>query len=174
MYRRTTFTLRSIFILSAFAALGLALLPGSIVAQQGTLKQQLVGTWTIVSFGFTLGDGIKRQIANPKGILIFDAGGWYAHVTMRADRPKFKSASQPTTEEQVASTANFFAANAGTWSISEAEKILTQRFDILPLNVGSQSDVKSSVSLVGDELTLTGVTFGGTGARLETVYRRAR
>jgi hypothetical protein len=30
-------------------ALGLALLPGTIIAQQGTLKQQLLGTWTPVT-----------------------------------------------------------------------------------------------------------------------------
>jgi Lipocalin-like domain len=174
MNRRTTFTLRSIFILSAFAALGLALLPGSIVAQQGTLKQQLVSTWTIVSYGFTLGDGTKRQIANPKGILIFDAGGRYAVVIGRADRPKFKSASQPTTEELAAATADFFAANAGTWSISEADKILTQRFDAALRPDVEGTDVKWSVSLVGDELKLTGVAPLATGARLDTVYRRAR
>jgi hypothetical protein len=173
MNRRTTFTLRSIFILSAFAALGLALLPGSIVAQQGTLRQQLVGTWTIVSYGFTLGDGTKRQIANPKGILIFDAGGWYAHVTARADRPKFKSASQPTTEEVAAATRDYFAANFGTWSVSEPGKTLTQRFEgaLRPNNEGT--DVKTSVSLAGDELKLSAM-IPATGAKVDTVYRRAR
>jgi hypothetical protein len=34
--------------------LGLALLPTTIVAQPGTLKDQLVGTWALVSFGRTL------------------------------------------------------------------------------------------------------------------------
>ena len=43
MHRRTMFNL------SAITALGLALLPSSIVAQQETLKQQLTGTWTLVS-----------------------------------------------------------------------------------------------------------------------------
>jgi len=68
---------RSIITLSALTALGLALLSTNIVAQQGTLKQQLVGPWTIVSYEFTSADGTKQQIANPKGILIFDAGGRY-------------------------------------------------------------------------------------------------
>ena len=34
--------------------LGVALLPTTIVAQPGTLKDQLVGTWALVSFGRTL------------------------------------------------------------------------------------------------------------------------
>ena len=40
---------RNIFGLSAIAALGLALLPGSAVSQQKSLKEQIVGTWTFVS-----------------------------------------------------------------------------------------------------------------------------
>jgi hypothetical protein len=35
-------------------------------------------------------------------------------------------------------------------------------------------DIKSSVSLVGDELKLTGVTPVAAGAREDMVYRRAR
>ena len=45
--------------------LGLALLPTTIVAQQGTLKDQLVGTWALVSYRNTPLNGTKRQIANP-------------------------------------------------------------------------------------------------------------
>jgi hypothetical protein len=54
---------RNIFTLSAITALGLALLPGSAVAQQGTLKQQLVGTWTLVSDETTAPSGTKQQMA---------------------------------------------------------------------------------------------------------------
>ena len=39
---------RSILSISAIAALGLALLPVSAVAQQKTLKEQLAGSWTEV------------------------------------------------------------------------------------------------------------------------------
>jgi Lipocalin-like domain len=164
---------RSTFTLSAFATVGLTLLPGSIVAQQGTLRQQLVGTWTIVSYETTLADGSMQQLANPKGILMFDAGGRYASVIGRADRPKFKSASQPTKEELAAATEDYFAANAGTWSLSEADKTLTQRFDaaLRPNNEGT--DIKSSVNLVGDELKLTSA-FLAFGGKVDTVYRRAR
>jgi Lipocalin-like domain len=126
---RDTMNRRCILSISAMTALGLALLPGSTVAQQGTLKQQLVGTWALVSQENTAADGTKQRIANPRGILIFDAGGRYAAVGERGDRPKFKSASQPTTEEVAAATRDYFAANFGTWSVSEPDKTLTQRFE---------------------------------------------
>jgi len=112
---------RSIFTLGTMAALGLALLQSDLNAQQRSLKEQLVGTWTIVSWEDIAPNGTKRQITNPNGFLIFDSGGRYAQVIARSDRPKFNSPGQPTAEELAAAVEDFFAANAGTWSVSEAE-----------------------------------------------------
>jgi len=58
-------------------ALGLALLPGNALAQQKSLKDQLVGTWTLVSWEQDVPSGPKFQRfgANPKGYNIFDANG---------------------------------------------------------------------------------------------------
>jgi hypothetical protein len=82
-----------VLILSTMMALGLAVLPGSTVAQQKALKEQLVGAWTLISNDTIAPDGTKQQDfgANPKGILILDAGGQYALVVGRSDRPKFKA-----------------------------------------------------------------------------------
>jgi Lipocalin-like domain len=157
-------------ILCAAAALFIA---NQAVAEAPTLKQQLVGTWMIVSWEIAPANGTKQQTANPKGILMFDAGGRYALVTAPAGRPKFKTASQPTTEELLAATKNFAASN-GTWSISEADKILTMRFEtaVVPDNEGT--DLISSVSIAGDELKLTGVKPLPSGAKFNMAYRRAR
>jgi hypothetical protein len=71
---------RSANSISAMTVFGLALVPSSAVSQQKSLKEQLVGAWTLVSGDITAPDGTKRQPygANPKGILILDAGGRYA------------------------------------------------------------------------------------------------
>jgi hypothetical protein len=165
---------RSVFTLSAITALGLAMLPSSIVAQQGTLRQQLVGNWTLVSEETTAQNGTKEQPygPNPRVILMLDASGRYAIGGGRPDRPKFKSPSQPTTEE-LGVAVRAFGATFGTWSVSEADKTLTQHLEsaLRPNNEGT--DVKNSVSLVGDELKLSGVS-PATGVRFEKVFRRAR
>jgi hypothetical protein len=103
--------------------LGLTLPPGSIIAQQGTLRQQLVGTWTIVSYETALADGTRQQLANPKGILMFDVGGRYASVIGRADRPKFKSASSRRGGACCRKGGPLRWHNA-----HEADKTLTQQF----------------------------------------------
>ena len=94
---------RWILSISAMTAAGLALLPGSAVAQQKSLKETLVGTWTLVSN--------QSTPANSKGIIVFDAGGRYVEVNGDPNRPRFKSAGQPTGEELAAATLGHFAAN---------------------------------------------------------------
>jgi hypothetical protein len=125
-----------------------------------------VGTWTIVSWE-DIAPSTERQIANPKGFLIFDSGGRYAQVIARVDRPKFKSPGEPTVEELAAANEDFFADNAGTWRVSEAEKLLIQIFEaeLRPNNGGTL--FRSGISLSGDELRLTSVRPLLTGARID-------
>ena len=165
---------RSILSISAMTTLALALLPSSSIAQQKSLKDQLVGTWTLTSYEITPLNGAKRQIANPKGILMFDTGGRYATFLVRGDRPKYRSSGAPTTEEIAATVRDYVAGNFGTWSVNEADKTLTRHYDgaLNPNNEGT--DTKVTVSLSGDELRLTTMSPGGSGARTETAYRRAR
>jgi hypothetical protein len=52
------------------------------IAQQKPLKEQLVGTWTLVSSDQVRPDGSKVQQfgANPKGINVFDPNGrFFSH-----------------------------------------------------------------------------------------------
>ena len=165
---------RSILMSAPVAALGFALLPTNLNSQPCALADQLVGTWTAVSWEEIRPDGTKRQIVDPKGFLIFDSSGRYAQVVALADRPKFKSARKPTVEELAAAVEDFFAASAGTWKVSEAEKLLTQEFDaaLRPNNEGTV--FRSGIDLSGDELRLTSVRPLPTGARIDVVYRRAK
>jgi Lipocalin-like domain len=166
---------RSLLGISVITALGLGLVPSTAIAQQNSLKEQLVGTWTLVSNEVTPPNGTKGQPygANPKGILIFQAGGRYVQVDGAANRPKFKAAGQPTAEELAAATLGHFAANFGTWSVNEGDKTLTRHYELAlrPNNEGT--DFKHSVNLVGDELKLSGVV-PSTGIKVDSVYRRAK
>ena len=70
--------------------------------------------------------------------------------------------------------SDFFAANFGTWSVSEADKVLTQRFEGALRPNNDRADARTSVSLAGDELKLTTINVLPTGAKIEQVYRRAK
>ena len=112
-------------ILWAMTAFGLASLPGDALAQQKSLKEQLIGTWTFVSAVETSKDGTKsdRWGPNPKGLIIFDANGRYSFMISRSDIPKFaaNNVNQGTAEENK-SVVQGIIANIGTWSVDEASK----------------------------------------------------
>jgi Lipocalin-like domain len=166
-----------ILCLSVTIALGLALLPSSTLAQQKSLKEQLVGTWTTVSADNVLPDGTKRQLfgANPKGLIIFDANGRYAFVQLDPDRPKFKVNNRlQGTPEEVKAAWDGAVAHFGTWSVTEADKTIGLRIEgsLYPNQSGTDGK-RSIVSLTADELKWINPA-AGAGGRAETVYKRAK
>jgi hypothetical protein len=159
---------RGILSISAMTMLGLALLPSGIVAQQGTLKQQLVGTWTLVSC-----DAKQPFCVNPSGSLSLDASGRYTQVLAARGRPKATTAANTPradiTPDYYKAIAQGMVAQFGTWSINEADKTLTTHIEGALFPNGEGADARFSVSLTGDELKTTGAT---SGANL--VWRRAQ
>jgi hypothetical protein len=94
------------------------MLPAGALAQQQTLKEQLVGAWIVVSNASIAANGARENFygANPKGVLIFDASGRYALVQGKPDRAKLKSASRfdlDATPAELKAVLLSFAANAG-------------------------------------------------------------
>jgi hypothetical protein len=61
-----------------------------------TLKDQLVGSWRLVSINNLRADGTKYELFGPdaKGIVIFDRNGTYSFQIMRAARPAFVAESR--------------------------------------------------------------------------------
>jgi hypothetical protein len=62
---------------TALLCLAVSLSSSDSLAQQKLLKDQLVGSWTLVSSDQVRPDGskLKQFRANPKGINVFDANG---------------------------------------------------------------------------------------------------
>ena len=168
---------RSTLSISAMAVLGLALLPGNTVAQQKSLKEQLIGTWTVVSVDSTAPDGKKGQIfgPNPKGILVFDASGQYAQIIVRPDVPKFKANNRlKGTPEENTAALHGTTATFGTWTVDEASKTITVRYvgGMFPNQAGT--DTKRTVaSVTADELKLSN-PLTAAGMRSDNVWRRAK
>ena len=130
--------------LSALTALGFALLPSSAISQQKSLKEQLIGTWTLVSATQRTKEGVKsdRWGPNPRGRAIFEANGSYSFMIFRSDVPKFASnnMNQVTAEESKAAIQGM-TANYGTWSIDEATKTLTTNIEASssPISISDDS-----------------------------------
>ena len=154
--------------------LGLALNVGGAVAQQKSLKEQLVGTWTFISSNSKLADGSPVWGANPKGLLIFTDNGRYATNLVRADVPKFaaKNRLQGTPDENKAAVHGS-VANFGTYTVNEADKSFTVRFEAstYPNNTGIEQTRPFTIS--GDELKVINPA-SSSGGQSELVYKRAK
>src|SRR5438132_5296101 len=117
-------------VIFALAIFGAEMTVQSAMGQQRPLKEQLVGTWTLVSWEQTSPDGSKLQQfgASPTGIAFFDETGHYIISVMRSDRANYKidnfgQLAQITGDEGKATalgTITYF----GTYSVSEADRLI--------------------------------------------------
>src|SRR5262245_57644240 len=112
--------------------LSLALVSGQAIAQQKTLKDQIVGHWIFVSSIDTNKDGTKtnRFGPNAKGLVMFDPSGRFSFFIARADIPKFaaNNINQGTAEENNAVLQGTIAYY-GTCAVDYASKTLNTNFE---------------------------------------------
>jgi hypothetical protein len=160
-------------VLSAAVAmlLAFAFVLGAAIAQQKTLKEQLVGSWRLVSCSGTTPFGADF-CTNPNGILILDASGQSAEVYIPRGRPKFSGSRLTVNAEQFKAATQNVVANFGTWSVNEADKTLIRHLEGAFNPSAEGGELKNSVSLAGDELKL--VDLFPNGPTIEAMYRRAK
>jgi hypothetical protein len=167
---------RSTIGISALVVLGLTWLPGRAVSQQKSVKEQLLGAWSLVSIEFVRPDGSRSSTfgANPKGIAFFDTGGHYIISVMRSDRAKYaiNNFAQGTDEENKA-TAQGSITYFGAYSVSEADQTIAIHIEGSSFPNWNGADQKRIFAITGDELKLTSpaATGGGTA---EVVWKRAK
>ena len=156
-------------------ALSLLAFPQSRAEQSG-LKDQLVGTWMLVSISGER-DGRKTEPwgATPKGILVMNANGRFAQIQMRADLPKFSSPNRTKgTAEEFRATSFGSLTYFGTFSIDEAEKVLLFRVKASSFpNLDGEVN-RRPFSLKGDELVTINPASATGGSPVSLSWRRDR
>ena len=172
MKRLSTLALTTMSLL----LLGVVLLAGDAIAQQKSLKEQLVGTWIYVSSTSTRADGSKTDRPNLQGIVIYTSDGHFAFVSVRADLPKLANPdrARATAEEAQAVVAGSIAYY-GTYSINEVEKVITPKVEgsTFANMIGGAEQKRIITSLTADELKFTNPRTS-SGETLEIVWKRAK
>jgi len=166
---------RSIFALFTITALGLASLPTSTIAQQKSLKDQLVGTWTFVSATTKRPDGSPQWGSNPKGLAIYTDNGRFSESVMRSDRTKFAANNrlQGTADDNKA-VAQGTISTYGTYSVDEAKKTYTLRIEGSSYPNWEGTEITRPVTITGDEMTVTNPSPSVGGSPSQLVFRRAK
>ena len=154
--------------LSGLIALSLATTPA--VAQQKSLREQLVGTWNFVVAEVAAPDGKKSFPfgETPKGILVFTAGGQFAQIHAASDLPKIASNNRLTGTPEEYSTIMRSAAE-------KAFKAVTTKPADLPPKTPAVPGAKETVSLRIDRDVLDFFQEDGPGwqDRINAALRRA-
>ncbi len=166
---------RSLLGTCVAAVWGLSLQTNGAAAQQQSLREQLVGTWTVVSWEQNKSDGTRLQQfgAAPAGIAFFDAGGRYIITVMRSDRARYASNTlwQGTAEENKA-TAEGTQTYFGTYSVNEADHSIAIHVEGSSFPNWNGTDQKRFVAIADDRLTLT--IRPSSGENVGVIWKRAK
>ncbi len=167
--------LRVIFATCTIATFAFSVITFDALSQQQSLKEELVGTWTLLSWEQKKGDGTKveRYGTSPKGIAFFDAAGRYIITVMRSDRGKYASnALWQGSPEENKETADGTITYFGTYSISEADGSIAIHVDGSSFPNWNGTDQKRFVAIAGDQLTLT--VRPPAGDVVDVIWKRAK
>jgi Lipocalin-like domain len=166
----------TILSLSAIAALGLSALPGNAIAQTKSLKEQLVGSWTLVSFDSFDSSGAKvpnMEGGDLKGQLIFTDNGHMSNQ-MISQFPKIASSDRlKSTQAEDKAVAHGILSYFGTYTVSEPDKTIILNIERSSFQNQVASNVKRVATLMGDELKIDN-PGRQAGGRTVTVWRRAK
>jgi hypothetical protein len=110
--------------------------------------------------------------------MTYDADGRFPVILTRSDLPKFASNNRVAgTPEETADIVQGSLAYFGSYSVSEADKIINSHIESCRFPNWNGSDPKTSLKISGDELSTTVVsgplTSIGTG-RSYLVWKRAK
>jgi hypothetical protein len=123
-----------------------------------TLKEQLVGTWDLVSTYSERPDGSRFGAfgANPTGRYMLDTDGRFSYMIYGSGRPKFASNNrlEGTADEYKAAVQQTIAFY-GTYTVDEASSTVTWHVERCTFPNWEGSDRKTVVTLNGDDLSYT-------------------
>lgn len=147
------------------------------MAQQKSLKQQIVGTWTLVSWVQTHADGSKnyRFGSNPKGVNTFSPDGHFSLILLRPDLPKISSGNpmKPTPEEAVAIVQGSIAYY-GKYAVDEASRTLSLQLDATTLVNQLGLEQKRTIDSIGpEEMRYSNQNVVGNLGKIELAWKRA-
>ena len=142
------------------------------IAQTG---KDFIGTWTLISSTTEQG-GVKSDTfgPNPKGHLVFDAGGRYVITFFAANQPKFASNNRAsgTPDENKAVVAGSLT-HFGTYTVNKADKIFIFHIENATFPNWNETEQKRAFVMSGDELQYT-TPVASAGGTAKLIWKRAK
>ena len=163
--------------LAAIAASALVAFPAQAGSdKKGSLKQQVVGAWTMKSNVLDQG-GTKTEPygSDAKGSVILTSSGRVALVITRADLPKFASNNRTTgTAEENKATVAGSIAYFGTYTINEPEKLLLMKLEGCTFPNWTGTEQKRTLELSGDEMKFINTVPSMGAGTITVTWKRVK
>src|SRR5712672_679887 len=167
---------RNATALFAITALGLSALSGPTLAQEKTLRQQLIGTWTFVVTEATQPDG-KQLLPfgpTPKGVNIFTEDGHFVQIQIADGIPKIASNSRVTgTPEENKAVVQGSLALFGTYTVDETARLIIYKVEssTFPNWIGLEQK-RPIDSITAVELRHSNLAGSIAGAKTVNIWKR--
>jgi hypothetical protein len=157
---------------------GMTLAAGSFcgaAAQTASLREQLPGTWTVVSQYNVTKEGKRQEPygSQPIGTLVFDRGGNFSYTLFDPDRPKFASRDKYNgTPAEYKAAVDGGQAYFGTYTVDEANSRITYHIkgSLEPSWQGTDRNA-AHATVTGNELKHDATT-PATGTTAHQVWRK--
>jgi hypothetical protein len=148
-----------------------------MVSSKKSVKEQLMGTWTLVSVDNIYPDSsrVRPYGENPQGMLVFDEKGNYAIQILRAGRPKIASGDKnKSTPEENTALVQGSNSHYGKYSVNETTHTITFIIEHAFYPNWEGTEQKRSYIYTGNEIkyVVTNTTQGGQAVVAEVAWRR--
>ena len=143
--------------------------------EKAKAAESVVGTWTLVSEVAHQGEKTTLPLGpNPLGSIMLDPGGRFILMIARPNLPKFAANKRDagTPEENKAVLAGSLAF-FGTYSVNEADHVLTLHPEASTFPNWVGADQKRYTAVAGDEMKWTNRTPAIGAEVVELVWKRA-
>jgi hypothetical protein len=143
-----------------------------------SFREQLIGTWTLVSFHHVGegGESVNTYGETPVGQLMYDALGYMSAQIMNPARPRFASGNRRiASDEELREAIEGYVSYFGRYTVDEPGRFVVhhEAGDIFPNAVGTQQ--KRFFRMEGELLVLTTPPYviGAISSTARVVWRRA-
>ena len=166
----------SIVGIFSIAMMASVLMPLTVMGQQKSLKDELVGTWIYVSSTAKRDDGSYEPRPSSQGAVTYTADGRFHFIVTRTDAPKYASGvlARPSPDEAMA-IASSALAYTGTYTVDEGTRTIHANIETstFPNLVGAPNQRRIVTSITADEMKFTNPRTSA-GLTLEIVWKRAK
>ncbi|MCM3588920.1 lipocalin-like domain-containing protein [Mesobacillus maritimus] len=144
-----------------------------------TLKEKVLGIWSLVSYEVTDDHGNKTYPMgeDATGFIMYHPEGYMSAQMMSPNRPKYASgALHIGTQEEMAAAAGGYLAYAGPYEVDEENNVVTHHMSVSMNPTWLGDSQPRYVSLDGDLLEITSppVIVDGKKQNTKLVWRRVQ